>query len=186
MKKYKGRKDLGGIAKMMGKLKNPSEETIANLKDISAVLADEEKTQSESSIPGGTVVTPVEPSEMEIPENASKKKEEKDKEKEEKKLQEERLKQGNALKKSKKADDLSINTSNTKDEDIDMGGSMVAKIFRKRKARKAEGADAKRKAEEKAKAEAEAKKKKYRMTVFDEEPPGYSGENDPPVPEPTL
>lgn len=181
MKKYKGRKDLGGLAKMMGKIKNPSEETMANLKDISQVLSDEEKTQSESTILGGTVVTPVEPSEMEIPENASKNKEKKEKkkeEKEEKKLQEERLKQGDALKKSKKADDLSINTSDTPDLDVDMGGSMVAKIFRKRKDRKAAGADAKRKAEE--------EKKKYRMTVFDKEPPNYYGENDPPVPEPTL
>ena len=121
MKKYKGRKDLGGIAKMMGKIKNPSEETMANLKDISQVLADEEKAQSSSESLGGTVVTP--PSEMEIPENVSKKKEEKEKkkeekekEKEEKKHQKEKLKQGDALKKSKNAADLSINTFDDEEE----------------------------------------------------------------------
>ena len=50
----------------------------------------------------------------------------------------ERLKQGDALKKSKKADDLSINTSDSTDLDVDMGGSMAARIFSKRRARKAE------------------------------------------------
>lgn len=194
MNKFKKRRDINSMVSMMGKIKNPADETVATLKGIEEMLADGEKSSSSNVtsaiIDSSSVSAPTiegkkkgdKKKEKEKKEDKekkeNKKKEEKQKEKEQQQKDIERLKQGDALKQAKKEEDLSINTSNTTsnttDLNMDMGDSMVAKIFGKRKARKKEEQEKAREA------------KKYRMTAFDEPPPNYYGENDPPLPEPTL
>lgn len=178
MNKFKTRKDIPAIAKMLGKIKNPSEGTVANLQDISQVLAGEEKSQAESTgDQGGVFVSTEKPKEIELSEE-----------------QKERIKDKRAKIKELKAvkdgdTDMSINTETT--TDVDLGNTMVAKIFGKRKARKKEeeekpeivfGAST----SEKHEMDKFDKDMHSRMTVFDEPPPNYYGENDPPLSEPTL
>ena len=155
MNKFKKRRDINSMVSMLGKIKNPADETVAALKGIEEMLADGEKSSS-SNITGAiidssSVSAPTiegkkkgnkkkkkDPPPPEDPKNKDpKNKDSKNKDKENKKKQRqediERLKMGDDLIKSKKADDLSINTSNTTDLDMDTGGSMVAKIFKNRK-----------------------------------------------------
>ena len=119
------------MVSMMGKIKNPADETVATLKGIEEMLADGEKSSSSNVtsaiIDSSSVSAPTiegkkkgnknkkkDPPSKEDKEN--KKKEEKQKEKEQQQKDIERLKQGDALKKSKKAPDLSINTFDDEEE----------------------------------------------------------------------
>jgi len=119
MNKFKTRKDIPAIAKMLSKIKNPSEGTIANLKDISQVIADEEKGQATASDSiGGTSLTVEEPEKFELTDSQKTQIEAKKKAKEEQKAK------INELKSVKDGgQDMSVNTETT--TDVDLGNTMI-------------------------------------------------------------